>query len=266
MKTYVLHYGDGNVDSNYFVGQSTCASVESPEEPHMMLRHPYVGVLIDHPECGWILYDTGPTRTIEDLPASIRYRCKFELPEECSMENQLALVGLKPEDIKHVVMSHLHNDHLGQAKLFAETADFYVARDEMANAALSILEDPDPEHAAQFWYLRDEIFQPVKSWTYIDHDQELFPGIDVVLLPGHSAGVLGLLIHNENQPVFAVADAINEVRNYNGTMPGVSFNSKAWRESVAKVKELEKKYDAQLIFGHDSDQFNELKHAPEYYD
>ena len=268
LKTYILHLGDGNLDSNYMVRDDTCASTEFPEEKHRWDRHPYVAVLIDHPECGWILYDTGPSRTPkEDWTDSMLYRCIPELPEETSMENQLKLAGVAPKDIKHVVMSHLHMDHFGNAKLFADTADFYVAKREMEEAALMILQKPDPEWAAQFWYLRSEVFQTVKSWTYIDHEYELFPGIDVILLPGHTACVLGLLIHNENQPVLVVGDAINNIRNYNGMPPGPQFDSVGWRASVQKVHELQRKYNAQLVFGHDANQFyNELKLAPAYYD
>lgn len=270
LKTYILHLGDGNVDSNYFVGSSTVGTVANPHEEHMLLRHPYVSVLIDHPEAGWILFDTGPTRHPErDCTPGMQNRCIFELPEECSMESQLALVGLTPKDIKHVIISHLHNDHLGNAHLFAETADFYVAKAEMAEAACRILEKPhDIEYAATAWYLRDEVFQPVKQWHYIEDDYELFPGIDVLTLPGHTACVLGLLIHNENQPVLVCSDAINESRNYEyGIQPSYLFDSLGWVKSIEKVKRLQKKYNARLVFGHDENQFyNELKLAPEYYD
>jgi len=268
MKTYFLHFGDGNLDANYFVKDSTLATVDNPNPVVQWNRHPFWGALIDHPECGWILYDTGPTRKVEaEMTKGMVTLCKFELPEETSMENQLQLLGLTPKDIKHVVISHMHMDHLGQAKLFADTADFYVAKDEIAFAAQKILENPDPEWAGKFCYLRNEVFHPVKSWTYIDHDYELFPGIDVITLPGHTPCVLGLLIHSENQPLLLVSDAINQSINYKGNPPGAIYDSVNWHRSVQKVRELERKYKAKVIFGHDENQFyNELMLAPKFYD
>ena len=265
MKAYVLHLGEGYLDSNYQVRDDTCASVEEPNAPHRMILTPYTALLIDHPQAGWILYDTGPRK--ENWTPGMLARVRFDIHENNSMENQLKLVGIKPEDVKHVVMSHLHADHLGNLELFAKTANVYVGREEMAQAALTLLQSPDPEVAAQFWYLKKEVFQEVKGYTYIDHDYELFPGIDVITLPGHTACVLGLVVHLENQVLITVADAINEIRNYNGFTPGPLWDSKGWRESVQKVKELEAKYHAKVLFGHDVNQLNnEVKIAPEFYE
>ena len=266
MKVYILHTGFAEINSNYMVRDDTAATRFAPNQPHRLLKVPFLSLLIEHPEAGWILYDTGipddPTLTWTEPMLEVR----LTKPEECRMENQLKLAGITPDDVKHVIISHLHQDHMGNAHLF-QHACFYVGRAEMAQAALALLEMTEEEYKNNFFYLKNEVFLDVRKRVLIEEDEELFPGVEVILLPGHTAGIMGLVLHLEHGTLIATADAVNVQRNYDGMIPGQMYDSLSWWKSLKKVKKLKQKYDASIIYGHDIEQFeHSLKLAPAYYD
>lgn len=267
MKAYILHLGDAGVESTYFIGDDTAATVDNPTAPHRLLHNPFTAILIDHPQAGWILFDTGiPEDWEQTWTKHMKKTIRVDRPPEKSMERQLDLVGVKPKDIKHVIISHLHMDHTGNMKLFADTADFYFAKKDHELAALNLLAWNEEQYQGNFFWVRDEVFQRLKSRTYIDRDEELFPGVEIITLPGHSPCVLGLLLHLENQPLLITSDACNCIENYNGHFPGPMFDNVSYAQSIRKIKDLEKKHGALVMFGHSTEQLNGLKKAPEFYD
>src|SRR5277367_5697519 len=67
----------------------------------------------------WLLWDTGvPQTALHDprgwstLPKLIVYHL------DKSLTDQLAEIGLRPDDIGHVAISHTHGDHIGNVGLF----------------------------------------------------------------------------------------------------------------------------------------------------
>src|SRR5579863_3671239 len=67
----------------------------------------------------WLLWDTGvPEATLNDprgwstLPKLIVYHLDKTLTE------QLATIGLRPDDVVYVALSHTHGDHIGNVRLF----------------------------------------------------------------------------------------------------------------------------------------------------
>ena len=264
LKAYILFLGDTFADSNYTVMGDTRATVDDPGAPHRLLNTPSYAVLINHPTESWILFDTGFSDDWKTLPKHILESVKLVKPETARMDYQLAQLDLKPEDIRHVIISHMHYDHIGNNKLFANTADFYVPKDEASEVFRMMFASRNPEDYG--YYVREDALLQVKSMTYIDRDEELFPGIDVIMLPGHCACVMGIVLHLESGTIIFPSDAVNERRNYAGMLPGNAFDSAAFRESIRKVKYLEKKYHAQVFFPHDKAQLDTLRKSPDYYE
>ena len=65
------------------------------------IDHAIASFLIES-SAGPILIETGPHSTFE------------------SMKSQLAKHGYQPEDVKHVLLTHIHFDHAGAAWAFAD--------------------------------------------------------------------------------------------------------------------------------------------------
>ena len=267
MKVYMLHLGDMWSDSTYSALGDTGATVDNPNAPHRMVQTPSTCFLIDHPQCGWILFDTGmPDDPQAAWPSWYHAGIKWTKPEETKMVNQLAKVGVKPEDIKYVVSSHLHFDHIGGDCHFAKTANFIVSKADAEHAYRLVLGSDDDTQRG--YYIRGEVLQERKSVRYIEKDtMNLFPGIDAYILPGHTPGILALHVHLKDRDLFLAEDALNEKRNYwNGMLPGGAWDTVGYRASVAKMHEICDPIDALVVYGHDFEQFCEMKKAPEFYE
>lgn len=264
MKVYILRSAENYSDSNGTVYGYTWATVADPSPSHRMLHTPSSCVLIDHPAAGWILYDTGTADDYMDTyPRHILANMRTEKPEMFHMEKQLALVGIKPADVKHVILSHFHMDHVGNNKLFLESADFYVSKNEAGHAFRMVMGSENPVDRG--WYIREEILLPYKKLIYLDRDEELFPGVEVIQLPGHTPGVMGLVVHLDSGTMVFTNDAANVQANYDGKPPAGLYDNLSYFESLRKLHDYEKKYNAKMIFSHDTNQLNELRVAPEYY-
>ena len=102
----------------------------------------------------------------------------------------LARVGLTPEDIDTVIVTHCHFDHMGGLKLFPN-AHFYIQKDELLNS-LAALSLPKKFNRAKNAFLPCDIKTACEyvcdgRMTLLDGDQQIFDGIRVVALPiGHS--------------------------------------------------------------------------------
>lgn len=82
----------------------------------------YAGVfLIKHRKMGYILYDTGYSMEIlKNNPKYFLYRFAnpITLKREDMIDYQLKEKGIDRKEIKYIIISHLHPDHIGGLKFF----------------------------------------------------------------------------------------------------------------------------------------------------
>lgn len=265
---YILDNGYIELDQNQMVALSVMGNKDDKTPKTNWIQIPVYCVLINNPEMGWILFDTGCH------PDGMKGRwspmsCKvapYFFTEDQLLANQLAKVGLKPEDIKHVVLSHMHCDHAGGLFLFKDTANVYVNRDDFMRALLLVHSSQDPN--ASGGTVKADVTEPVQNYRFLGNkDIELAPGVELIYIPGHSAGLMGLVLHLESETYIFPVDSLNLAVNYGppAKLSGIMLDSKAAIESIDKIRELEKKYKAKVIFPHDMGQFKTLKLAPECY-
>lgn len=265
MKVYIVNTGQLKNDINLTYAHAVQATRSNPNPAAEWLTVPTYAVLIDHPTAGWVMYDIGSHVDSNEIwPAATVDGCYYEAVPGATMTEQLDLLGLVPADIKHIIMSHMHMDHIGNMQMFKDTADFYVTRAEAANAFLTVCSSPD--RSTHGFYNKPDVLAEVKSLTYIDEDCELFSGIDAIILPGHTPGTMGLVLHLEQGTVILTSDALNGRPNYEGRLPGVIADSVSFYKSLEKIKKFETKYNAEIWFAHDIEQFKTFKAIPEYYE
>src|SRR5688572_5770678 len=105
----------------------------APVEPPIQV--PVGFFVIKHPK-GNVLFDTGNNdRIIKDPSywgASFTALKPVNTPD-VAIDTQLQKIGLKPDDIKYVVPSHLHLDHGGNVGKFPKST-IVVQKDEIVNA------------------------------------------------------------------------------------------------------------------------------------
>ena len=250
IKAGIIPCGFGIVDSNFIINFNTVMTWENPDVKPKWFRSPHSMVIIHHPDEGWILWDLGSRPdSAETWPGHITKYDRYEGADELDLEAQMALLGLEPGDIRYVILSHMHMDHTGYMDLFKDSAEFFVGRSEMMHACAAVMNSTD--ESTYGWYIRNEILCPVKKYHYIDRDTEIFPGITLITLPGHTQGSLGCILELESGTRILTGDAVTCREIYDGALPGFMHDSAAFLDSVRKVREYQKKYDAEIWFSHD---------------
>ena len=95
-------------------------------------------------------------------------------------EAGLAKLGLKPDDIEIVIVTHLHLDHIEKANLF-KNAKFIVQKKELDYAL-------HPHPIGPFGYIKNRSLIESLNYEVVDGEKEIIPGMTVLLTPGHSLG------------------------------------------------------------------------------
>lgn len=264
MKVYVIGCGRLNNDINLSYNNYNIGTKEKPQVETVWYQGPSYCVLIEHPTAGYILYDIGSDpRSGELWPDCITETCYYTPVEGETLTEGLAKLGLEPKDIKHVIISHMHMDHIGNIQMFKDTAEFWVTKAEAAFAFTTVMQSTDP--AAHGFYNRPDVLAELRTVHYVEEDEELFEGIHAFILPGHTPGVMGILIEMEDKNIILTSDALNAQINYDGRLPGVIADPVSFYKSLKKIKKIEKEYDAMVWYGHDIAQFLSLKKIPEFY-
>lgn len=269
IKFYIIDLGVLGADEVWMVTAPVPGTLDNKYPKPNWLNVPSYAVLVEHPKIGRILYDTGCSPQWKTRwPAGLQGI--FPWIREASLVDRLAEIDLKPSDIDYLICSHLHLDHAGNIDLFSGTEcgrRVIASKQELMYAFYVCGIGPDPNVGA---YVKADFADiPGISYAPVDRDQELASGIELFLQPGHTPGVLGMVVHTKNTgSVIFTSDGIYSSKNYGPppNVPGLCYDSIGFMDTVTKVRIMQKKYDAQLFFGHDPVQYSALKIAPEFYD
>jgi len=266
LKLYILDNGWLEGDSNWIVAMSVSGTLEDKTPNIKWIKIPSYCVLIDAIE-GKILYDTGchPDAMNGYWPPGLRSTFPYYYNDNQLLVKQLELASTAPEEIKTVILSHLHLDHAGNAHLFRQ-ADVYVHKKDYDYGKHLVNSSPNPnDHGA---YVKADLEIPSDKLHFIDSDYSLSDNIKLISLPGHTPGVLGLMVHlkNEGTLIFP-SDALYTQENYGPPtkLSGIVYDTVAFRDSVEKIRVLQKEYDAKIMFSHDMSLFKTLKLSPQFY-
>ena len=218
--------------------------------------------LIDHPE-GWVLFDAAcdPDGMTKNWPKEFT-ECPYVVPEGGYLPQRLAELGVKPEEIRKVVVSHLHIDHAGCLKNFTN-ATIYVNNEEFKRTMRQyVMGEGLGAHMksdVESWLLAE------LNWHLVDREQveiELLDGLKVINFgSGHSWGMLGLLVKLKRDGNYLlVSDAIYSKRHIDppGIKPGIVEDEEGYQKTVDFIHEYAQTEKARVLFGHDLGQFKEL--------
>ncbi|MFN8790040.1 MAG: MBL fold metallo-hydrolase [Bdellovibrionales bacterium] len=133
-------------------------------------------------------------------------------PEGPSLEKSLAAHGLKPDQIHHVILTHLHFDHAGGAtteKGGRLVPTFPKARYYVQKKNLETAQKPNLRERASYFPAN---FQPLLDagvLNLLEGDQtELLPGISVYVSNGHTQGQQVVKVSDGSSTLLYCADLI----------------------------------------------------------
>ncbi len=185
--------------------------------------------------------------------------------EETEFENgqdvieQLASIGLKPEDIDTVISTHYDFDNAGRHAAFTK-AQYVVQRAHHLDAA------SNPRFAAN----RPQWDQPMERIRLVDGDTELLPGLELIETSGHVPGNQSVLVRlPKTGAILLTVDAVPFAEGFirDKQDDGSDPDAEAVRASTIKLLDLvEREQIGMVVFGHDTEQWETLKKAPEFYE
>jgi glyoxylase-like metal-dependent hydrolase (beta-lactamase superfamily II) len=136
----------------------------------------------------------------------------YGLDHSVTLLSSLAARGLSPEEVTHVVNTHLHFDHCGWNTRLGKDgkpvptfprARYWVQRGEYQHAC-----HPTERDRASFL---PENFQPMadsNQWLFPEADTEIVPGVELVRIPGHTRDMQGVRIRSGGRTAFFFADMV----------------------------------------------------------
>ena len=215
-----------------------------------LYKIPIVCYLVQTDDGKHILIDTGlPERIPEGESA-------FENGQD--VIEQLASIGLKPDDIDTVISTHYDIDHAGRHAAFTK-AHYVVQR----------LHHVDATSNPRFAATRDQWDQPMERIRLVDGDTELLPGLELIETSGHVPGHQSVLVRlPKTQTVLLPIDAVPFRKDFTRDKQDTSSpDAEAIRASTIKLLDLvEQEQIGLVIFGHDQEQWEILKKAPAFYE
>lgn len=171
---------------------------------------------------------------------------------------QLASIGLTPEDIDTVISTHYDGDHAGRHASFTK-AQYIVQRVHQLDAPTN------PRYAT----IRDQWDQPMERIRLVDGDTELLAGLELIETSGHVPGHQSVLLRlPQTGTVLLAIDAVAFGENFVRDLPddGSDPNTKAIQASTIKLLDLvEREKIGLVIFGHDPEQWQKLTMLPAFY-
>jgi glyoxylase-like metal-dependent hydrolase (beta-lactamase superfamily II) len=174
----------------------------------------------------------------------------------------LRLMGIVPETIADVILTHLHYDHAGNLSAFPN-ARFHLQDGEMAFATGRCM----CHQRMRAPFDVEDVVTMVRRVhdgrvVFTDGDADLFPGISVHRVPGHTDGLQCVRVSTDRGDVVLASDAAHLYANMDRANPypiishlGQAFES--WRRLHALAASPD-----HVIPGHDPEVLRLYPHMP----
>lgn len=160
-----------------------------------------------------------------------------------TLDDGLRKLGLRPDDIDVLILTHLHHDHVSLAHRFSR-AKVIVQR-----AELEFARNPHPFYAETALDPAD-LMELIEGLDYqlVSGDTKIDDGLEVLLTPGHSAGGQSVAVNTARgiaiitgfcciQENFEPSPEFRE-KGASFFIPGMYMNALAAYDSMARVKRL----------------------------
>lgn len=251
-------------------------SLSLRDGPPELYWEPLTGVVVDTGE-GAVLFDTGMARVAHDAPEVERsyVAASGQAPDAAPatpwhlhpappdpgrwtwgwpgdpLVHALAGIGMRPEDVRLAVVSHLHLDHSGGVPTLAAAGVPVAVQarelDFARSGAVGLAEG----------FHRPDWDDPATQWVLLDGEAEVAPGVRVLDTPGHTPGHCSLAVELEATGTWIfTADATDLAQNLLDRVPcgscaGGDVDAPLAESSLERLLAEAARSGARLVPGHD---------------
>ena len=254
MKIHVLHCGYIQVSESVPYGNSidlknTVKQLTAPDRNRITL--PVCAYLIEHPK-GLILVDTGWCRDISPqgvydpeavrkvLPPHLAALFPPYLPEGMAIHEQLAAMGIRPEELDCVLLTHLDADHVAGLRHVNKAKRIILPEDEYFWSCRTVYKTRQPwslwhDQPIERLYYRGSPLGPNRWAIDLFGDES----IQLVNVPGHTDGQAAIIVRSGGRFVLLAADAAYSPRNWQEMItPGFGFAREWQLKSLKWIAEM----------------------------
>ena len=221
--------------------------------------------VIEHPG-GVIVVDTGENADVlnpdyfNHVGTFNRYinhkTIRFEITREQEIDRQLARLGIAPDRIRCVVMTHLHIDHTDGIRHFPKT-EIVVARSEFDHPYSNL-----PELYPSWFKPRLITYKP-DSVEVFGQSAALTEAGDVLLVatPGHTHHHSSVLFQADDAHYLFAGDvSYNQAQVLSGELAGVNADQAQTRLTYQRIREYATHHPLVYLPSHDAEAANRLLH------
>jgi len=192
-----------------------------------------------------LLFDAGIDFDDRELLAA--FGTNIKIKEEDFLLNRLREIGVSPDEVNYVFISHLHFDHSGVLRHFKK-AKIFIQRQEYGFAI-------NPPSFTVGLYRPHYYNSPDLAWHILDGDEVLLPGVMAFSTPGHTPGHQSLMVNMiSGETLIITGDCAYLGENIKKEIiPGLFTDPFQALHSLKKIKMLAQITHAQIMFSHSKD-------------
>jgi glyoxylase-like metal-dependent hydrolase (beta-lactamase superfamily II) len=253
LKLYTFSGGTVMVNNLELFSQDTTYQGQTKEfaDPFYVISHPK----------GNLMWDAGLPEMLVPMPEPYTDPSgAFTVSRKDSVVNQLKTIGMTPDDITYLGLSHTHFDHSGHANAISN-ATWLVQGSEYD--MITSEEIRNSENAGLY-----EAIKELKNVKKLNGDFDVFGDGSVIIksMPGHTPGHQVLFLDMpENGPTLLTGDLYHLYENReHKRVPSFNFDVEQTLSSMNAFEALAKEKNAKVYLQHQKEDFNKMPKAPKY--